>query len=89
MNGGVFTHNNTTAPAGDRVIPLFSLKGRTAIVSGAGAGIGKALSSLAVVVHVLINWVECQRPCGRPGIGGSWRERCNLVQQQQEGSRTC
>ncbi|RDA87628.1 hypothetical protein CP532_3807 [Ophiocordyceps camponoti-leonardi (nom. inval.)] len=27
-------------PSGDRVLPLFSLKGRTAIVSGAGAGIG-------------------------------------------------
>lgn len=44
MKGGNFTHNNTTAPSGDRVTPLFSLKGRTAIVSGAGAGIGLAVA---------------------------------------------
>ena len=45
MNGGNFTHNNTTAPEyTDRVLPLFSLKGRTAIVSGAGAGIGLAVA---------------------------------------------
>ncbi len=44
MNGGNFTHNNTTAPTSDRVLPLFSLKGRTAIVSGAGAGIGLAVA---------------------------------------------
>ena len=42
LNGGLFNHKNTTAPkpAGDRVLPLFSNKGKTAIVSGAGAGIG-------------------------------------------------
>lgn len=45
MNGGNFRHNNTTAPEyTDRVLPLFSLKGRTAIVSGAGAGIGLAVA---------------------------------------------
>jgi sorbose reductase len=45
MNGGNFRHNNTEAPVyTDRVLPLFSLKGRTAIVSGAGAGIGLAVA---------------------------------------------
>lgn len=44
MNGGNFTHDNTIAPKGDKVLPLFSLKGRTAIVSGAGAGIGLAVA---------------------------------------------
>ncbi|PUU72915.1 hypothetical protein B9Z19DRAFT_1136385 [Tuber borchii] len=29
---------------GDAVLPIFSLKGRTAIVSGAGAGIGLAVA---------------------------------------------
>lgn len=29
---------------GDPVLPLFSLKGKTAIVSGAGAGIGLAVA---------------------------------------------
>ncbi|KAE8446213.1 L-xylulose reductase [Mollisiaceae sp. DMI_Dod_QoI] len=40
LNGGHFAHHNTIAPPADRVLPLFSLKGRTAIVTGAGAGIG-------------------------------------------------
>jgi sorbose reductase len=40
MNGGNFAHDNTVAPKEGKVLPLFSLKGRTAIVSGAGAGIG-------------------------------------------------
>ncbi|RQM08566.1 hypothetical protein DH86_00000289, partial [Scytalidium sp. 3C] len=45
MKGGAFSHNNTEAPKStDRVLPLFSLKGRTAIVSGAGAGIGLAVA---------------------------------------------
>lgn len=45
MNGGLFSHDNTEPPTyTDRVLPLFSLKGRTAIVSGAGAGIGLAVA---------------------------------------------
>ena len=44
MTGGNFTHNNTIAPNDEAVLPLFSLKGRTAIVSGAGAGIGLAVA---------------------------------------------
>lgn len=45
INGGNFTHNNTTAPEySNKVLPLFQLTGRTAIVSGAGAGIGLAVA---------------------------------------------
>ena len=44
---GTFAHYNTVAPKTDRVLPLFSLKGKTAIVSGAGAGIGTSAYSLA------------------------------------------
>ncbi|KAF1813900.1 reductase with broad range of substrate specificity [Eremomyces bilateralis CBS 781.70] len=44
MVNGVFATNNTTAPTVERVLPLFSLKGKTAIVSGAGAGIGLAVA---------------------------------------------
>ncbi|KAG9250907.1 sorbitol utilization protein SOU2 [Emericellopsis atlantica] len=40
MKNGAFELDNTDIPKGDRVLPMFSLKGRTAIVSGAGAGIG-------------------------------------------------
>ena len=44
MKGGDFAHGNTIAPDETKVLPLFSLKGRTAIVSGAGAGIGLAVA---------------------------------------------
>ncbi|KAK8208197.1 reductase with broad range of substrate specificity [Phyllosticta capitalensis] len=44
IKNGVFAINNTIAPKNDRVLPLFSLKGKTAIVSGAGAGIGLAVA---------------------------------------------
>lgn len=44
MKGGLFTHNNTVAPKEKRVFPLLSLKGRTAIVSGAAAGIGLSVA---------------------------------------------
>lgn len=40
MKNGVFREYNTEPPKETQVIPLFSLKGKTAIVSGAGAGIG-------------------------------------------------
>lgn len=41
---GNFNHYNTPAPTAARVLPLFSLKGKTAVVCGAGAGIGLAVS---------------------------------------------
>lgn len=44
MRDGKFPHNSTVAPSEHRVLPLFSLAGRTAIVSGAGAGIGLAIA---------------------------------------------
>ena len=40
--GGNFSHYNTEAPKETKILPLFSLKGKTAIISGAGAGIGLA-----------------------------------------------
>ena len=40
MQDGKFPTDNMAKPEAQRVMPLFSLKGRTAIVSGAGAGIG-------------------------------------------------
>lgn len=44
MQDGKFVHNKTVPPEGNRVLPLFSLKGKTAIVSGATSGIGLAVA---------------------------------------------
>ncbi|OAA48810.1 sorbitol utilization protein SOU2 [Cordyceps fumosorosea ARSEF 2679] len=44
MENGVFRRNNTLPPAAGPVMPLFSLSGKTAIISGAGQGIGLAVA---------------------------------------------
>lgn len=44
IQNGHFVHNNTTAPEPSGLLSLFSLKGKTAIISGAGAGIGLAVA---------------------------------------------
>lgn len=62
MNGGNFTHNNTKAPAEEKVLPLFSLKGKTAIVSGAGAGIGLAVAqALAEAGANVVIWYNSNK----------------------------
>ena len=43
MKNGLFNDDNTKAPTEERVLPLFNLKHKTAIVSGSGAGIGLAV----------------------------------------------
>lgn len=43
MKDGRFKEYNTEAPSSTSVKELFSLKGKTAIVSGSGAGIGLAV----------------------------------------------
>lgn len=40
MKDGKFAHDITVAPSSNSVMSLFSLKGKTAIVTGAAAGIG-------------------------------------------------
>ncbi len=44
MKDGKFAHDNMAAARSDRVMPLFSLKGKTAVVTGAAAGIGLAVA---------------------------------------------
>ena len=43
ISQGHFVHQNTTAPVHESLLGLFSLKGKTAIVTGAAAGIGYAV----------------------------------------------
>ncbi|KAM0250025.1 hypothetical protein ACHAQJ_008794 [Trichoderma viride] len=42
IQNGIFRRNNTAPPADNGVMSLFSLAGKTAIISGAGGGIGLA-----------------------------------------------
>lgn len=44
METGNFRPDAAPIAHSDRVLPLFSLRGRTAIVAGAGAGIGLAVA---------------------------------------------
>ena len=44
LSGGKFNHYNTTPPKETRVFPLFNNSGKTAIVTGGGAGIGLAIA---------------------------------------------
>ena len=41
-SGTFLHHNGSAAPAGNSVFELFSLRGKTAIITGAAAGIGYA-----------------------------------------------
>lgn len=41
---GLFAANNTVAPKPSSILSLFSLKGRTAVISGGPAGIGLAVA---------------------------------------------
>ena len=44
VKNGRFKHYNTEPPKSKRIFPLFSLKGKTAIISGADRGIGLAVA---------------------------------------------
>ena len=48
LKDGSFIHNNTLPPKEDKVFPLFNNKGKTAIVTGAGAGIGLVCDSFSL-----------------------------------------
>lgn len=41
---GLFATNNTVAPKASPIMSLFSLKGRTAVISGGPAGIGLSVA---------------------------------------------
>lgn len=45
LNGGNFIHNNVRNADGGSVMKRFSLAGKTAIISGAGGGIGYSVAT--------------------------------------------
>lgn len=61
-DAGNFRHDNTVTPSSKRALPLFSNKGKTAIVSGAGAGIGLAVAqSLAESEANVATWYNSNK----------------------------
>jgi sorbose reductase len=62
MKDGKFPHDATVAPEASRILPLFSLKGKTAIVSGASAGIGLGVAeSLAEAGANVAIWYNTRK----------------------------
>lgn len=62
MQDGKFVHDKTVAPQSNRVLPLFSLKGKTAIVSGATSGIGLSVAqALAEAGANVAIWYNSRR----------------------------
>lgn len=86
LTGGNFTHNNTAAPTISSVFSLFSLKGRTAIVTGAGAGIGlgvaQALAEAGANVAIWYNGnkkaiEEAEKIEKEYGVKCTWISSCS------------
>lgn len=61
---GLFVHNNTVAPEHPNLMSMFSLKSKTAIVTGSGAGIGLAVAhGLAEAGANVAMWYNSNTKC--------------------------
>ena len=59
---GLFPHNTTSPPTTTRVFQLFSLRGKTAVVSGASSGIGLAAAqAFAEAGANVVIWYKSRR----------------------------
>jgi sorbose reductase len=62
LNGGNFIHDDVCQIEGGTVLSRFSLKGKTAIVTGAGAGIGLSVAqALAEMGANVVIWFSSNK----------------------------
>lgn len=91
IQNGVFRRNNTTPPADNGVMSLFSLKGKTAIISGAGGGIGlaaaKAFAEAGANVAIWYNSNE-EAIDKAVGIERAFNVKCNKDEPEEEEKKT-
>lgn len=84
VHNGHFVHNNTTAPENRGLMALFSLKGKTAIVSGAGAGIGLQVThALAEAGANVAMWYSSNANCHERAaeVAAKYGVQCKLPER--------
>lgn len=87
IQNGVFRRNNTAPPVDNGVMSLFSLKGKTAVISGAGGGIGlaaaKAFAEAGANVAIWYNTNE-EAIDKAAGIAKAFNIKCNKDEPEKE-----
>lgn len=69
IKNGLFVHGNTVPPEHPSLFSLFSLKGKTAIITGAGAGIGLAVAQgLAEAGANVALWYNSNAKCSERAV---------------------
>jgi sorbose reductase len=89
---GIFAHSNgIPGPNAERVMPLFSLKGKTAIVTGAGAGIGLAVAqALAEAGANVAIWYKTNNEATKRAveIEKDYGVKCNYIYHSKNFLKT-
>lgn len=82
LNGGNFVHNNQRWVDGGSILKRFSLAGKTAIITGAGAGIGYAVAQAYAELGcnlALFYFTNTKTPERAEGLAKQYSVQCKLA----------